>query len=386
MARKIIHIDCDCFYASVEMRDNPSLRGRPVAVGGSAKGRGVLATCNYEARQFGLHSAMPTAIALRKCPDLILVRPRFDVYKQVSAQIRAIFLRYTELIEPLSLDEAYLDVSQVSSFKGSATLIAEDIRQHIEAETGITASAGVAPNKFLAKIASDWRKPNGIYVIRPQDVEGFVASLSVNKIPGVGAASMKKMDALNIRTCADLAMQSEAVLIKHFGKFGRRLASLAVGGDTREVVAHRTRKSLGVERTFHQDVTALSQAQEKLPDLLAEFHRRFARIQKDYRIRNMGVKLKTSDFMLHTMETRSSEVTLELATQLLQHLWDKHGGRVRLLGITAGLDVGNTVTGQQLPLFRSSAGSGPDLFDDQVPLDQDVVQAFDQVSKRDADS
>ena len=213
--RKIIHIDMDSFYASVEVRDNPQLKGLPIAVGGSAQTRGVLATCSYEARKFGIHSAMPVSMALRKCPELIILPVRMTIYKEVSAHIHAIFLQYTDLVEPLSLDEAYLDVTDVTLCKNSATLMAKQIRQEILATQGLTASAGIAPNKFLAKVASDWNKPNGQKVITPDEVDEFVHQLPVNCISGVGKVTAKHMTALNLKTCGDLQALGPDKL-KHF--------------------------------------------------------------------------------------------------------------------------------------------------------------------------
>ena len=220
--RKIIHIDCDCFYAAIEMRDDPRLAGKPLAVGGAADRRGVVATCNYEARAWGVRSAMPMGQALKLCPDLQVVRPRMDAYKAVSREIHAIFRDYTEIIEPLSLDEAYLDVSASSHFDGSATRIAQDIRRRVSQELHITVSAGVAPNKFLAKIASDWRKPNGLFVITPDQVEDFVAALPVNKLHGVGKVTADKLGRLGIDTCLDLRDWSKLALVREFGSFGAR--------------------------------------------------------------------------------------------------------------------------------------------------------------------
>lgn len=207
--RKIIHIDMDCYYAAVEMRDFPEYRGKPLAVGGSSDRRGVISTCNYEARKFGVHSAMATAYALKLCPDLILVPTRMQVYKDVSLQIREIFSRYTQVIEPLSLDEAYLDVSECQQYKGSATLIAAAIRRDILAETGLTASAGIAPVKYLAKVASDLNKPNGQYVITPEAIPEFVKTLSLRKIPGVGKVTAEKLSSLGLNTCGDVQCYSK---------------------------------------------------------------------------------------------------------------------------------------------------------------------------------
>ena len=221
--RKIIHIDCDCFYAAIEMRDDPRLAGRAVAVGGAAERRGVIATCNYEARAFGVRSAMPTRNALRLCPDLLILKPRMDAYREASRQIHAILRDYSELIEPLSLDEAYLEVTDSLHFAGSATRIAEDIRRRVAADVGITVSAGVAPNKFLAKIASDWNKPDGLFVIRPEQVEGFVATLPVARLHGVGKVTAERLKRLGIEHCSQLREWDRLALVREFGSFGERL-------------------------------------------------------------------------------------------------------------------------------------------------------------------
>ena len=248
-SRKIIHIDMDAFYASVEQRDNPELRGKPVAVGGSWE-RGVVAAASYEARKFGVHSAMPSVTAKRRCPDLIFVKPRFDAYKEISEQIRQIFAEYTPIIEPLSLDEAYLDVTENLKGMISATRIAEQIRATIRAETELTASAGVSYNKFLAKLASDYRKPDGLFVITPEMGPGFVETLPVRQFHGVGPATAKKMKQLGIDTGLDLRAQSPAFLQRYFGKMGSYYYWAARGIDERPVRADRIRKSIGVENTF----------------------------------------------------------------------------------------------------------------------------------------
>src|SRR5690242_11134925 len=242
--RKIIHIDMDAFYASVEQRDDPELRGKPVAVGGSRE-RGVVAAASYEARRFGVRSAMPSVTAKRRCPELIFVRPRFDVYRAVSHQVRAILAEYTPLIEPLSLDEAYLDVTENRKAMLSATEIAEEIRARIRAETGLTASAGVSYNKFLAKIASDERKPDGLFVITPKQGPAFVESLPVGKFHGIGPVTRAKMEALGIHNGGDLKRQALSFLQEHFGKAGPYYFSLARGIDERRVTADRVRKSIG---------------------------------------------------------------------------------------------------------------------------------------------
>ena len=239
--RKIIHFDCDCFYASIEMRDNPALRGKPIAVGGSPERRGVVATCNYEAREFGIHSAMASATARRLCPDLIIIRTDMEKYRLASSRIHAIFQRYTDLIEPLSLDEAYLDVSDCDAFRGSAIRIAEAIRNEVRETVGITISAGIAPNKFLAKIASDWNKPDGQFAVLPNEVEDFVAKLAVKKLHGVGKVTAAKMHKLNLKTCKDLQNFGADGLTEHFGSFGERLFQLSKGIDNRPVSTDRIR-------------------------------------------------------------------------------------------------------------------------------------------------
>src|SRR3981081_3535115 len=266
-SRKIIHIDMDAFYASVEQRDNPELRGKPVAVGG-AEARGVVAAASYEARKFGVRSAMPSVIARRKCPDLIFMKPRFDVYKAVSLRIRQIFAEYTLIIEPLSLDEAYLDVTQ--NLKGivSATWIAEEIRARIRSETQLTASAGVSYNKFLAKLASDHHKPDGLFVITPEMGPAFVESLPVRKFHGVGPATARKMEQLGIRTGLDLRAQTLEFLQQHFGKAGSYYYWVARGIDERPVRANRIRKSVGAENTFPADLFTYEAARDALREIV----------------------------------------------------------------------------------------------------------------------
>src|SRR3954468_23091811 len=267
VVRRIIHIDMDAFYTSVEQRDNPGLRGLPVAVGGARK-RGVVAAASYEARRFGVHSAMPSVTARRKCPDLVFVPPRFDVYKAVSLQIRAIFADYTPLIEPLSLDEAYLDVTENLKGIASATRIAEAIRARIRAETGLTASAGVSYNKFLAKLASDQNKPDGLFVITPAQGPAFVGALPVGRFHGVGPATEARMHRLGIRTGADLKAQPLPVLEQHFGKAGPYFYAIACGIDPRPVRPDRIRKSIGAETTLFRDLIELGGMRAELQPIL----------------------------------------------------------------------------------------------------------------------
>ncbi|WP_088210925.1 DNA polymerase IV [Shewanella sp. Shew256] len=336
--RKIIHIDMDCYFAAVEMRDFPEYRGKPLAVGGSRVQRGVISTCNYEARKFGVRSAMATGYALKLCPDLILVPGRMQVYKEVSQQIRAIFSRYTELIEPLSLDEAYLDVSDCKLFKGSATLIAEAIRRDILAETGLTASAGVAPIKFLAKVASDLNKPNGQCVIPPDEVAEFVKSLSLRKIPGVGKVTAEKLSSLGLNTCADVQAYPKQELIARLGKFGAVLVERAHGIDDRGISVSRERKSVGVETTLAQDIHTLEQCQQVMPGLIQELSSRLGRSAKGRQIHKQVVKLKFNDFKQTTIEHRSDEVSVVMFYELLSQAMARQEGRgIRLLGVSVCL-------------------------------------------------
>jgi DNA polymerase-4 len=291
--RKIIHVDMDAFYASVEQRDNPALRGKPIAVGGDGP-RGVLTTCSYEARKFGCRSAMPSVTAKRLCPQLIFVRPRFPVYTAVSHQIREVFREFTPLVEPLALDEAFLDVTADERGIGSATRIAELIRARIKAETGLTASAGVSYNKFLAKLASDQNKPDGLCVIRPGEGAAFVARLPIRRFYGIGPKGADKMAALGIETGADLAARDIQFLREHFGSQADYLYQAARGIDLRRVKADRARKSVGAERTFDHDISsgpALREALERIAQITWD------RIEKSRAAgRTVTLKLKLKDF------------------------------------------------------------------------------------------
>ena len=292
--RKIIHVDMDAFFASVEQRDDPTLRGLPVAVGGS-KGRGVVAAASYEARRFGVRSAMPSATALRLCPTLVFRPPRFEVYKAVSRQIRSVFAEFTPLIEPLSLDEAYLDVTADLRGVGSATRIAELIRARIRSETGLTASAGVSYNKFLAKLASDQNKPDGLCVIRPGEGERFVAGLPVRRFHGVGPRGAEKLAALGIATGADLRAADIALLRAHFGSQADYLYRAARGIDWRRVFPHRTRKSIGGERTYDRDIASGSGLREALEHIIAIVWRDVERLGA--KGRTLTLKLRYADFI-----------------------------------------------------------------------------------------
>ena len=329
----------DAFYVSAEIRDNPKLRGKPVAVGGHSTRRGVLSTCNYIARQFGVRSAMPTAIAIRKCPELIVVPGRMDVYKEISQQVRDVFLRYTEQIEPLSLDEAYLDVTHSTLCQGSATLLAEKIRQEIFDETGLTASAGIAPIKFLAKIASDLNKPNGQYTIAPDNVWDFLTELPLNKISGVGKVTFEKLQRLGFHTCNDIRLSNEAFLNENLGKYGQVLWARCHGIDNRDIEVTRIRKSVGVERTFERDIADIEQLQELLSEkLFPELKRRAQRYLDSRAMNRIGVKLKFNDFQQTTKDQKSFEMNEAMLTELLQQAFARGQGKpVRLLGVHIGL-------------------------------------------------
>ncbi len=295
--RKIIHVDMDAFFASVEQRDDPELRGKPVAVGGSG-GRGVVAAASYEARKFGVRSAMPSVTAKRLCPDLIFVRHRFDAYKEASRQIRAIFEHHTPLVEPLSLDEAYLDVTEDRLGIGSATRIAELIRQEIRAKTKLTASAGVSYNKFLAKLASDQNKPDGMCVIRPGEGADFVAKLPIRRFHGVGPKAEEKMKRLGIETGADLAAKDIEFLRTNFGSFADYLYRAARGIDLRPVSAHRERKSVGGERTFSEDISSGAALRETLDNIVDIVWERVENAKA--KGRTVTLKMKFTDFQTIT--------------------------------------------------------------------------------------
>jgi DNA polymerase-4 len=314
-ARKIIHIDMDAFFAAVEQRDFPDLRNKPLIVGGLPDTRGVVATCSYEARKYGIHSAMPSAHAARLCPAAVFVKPRFEAYREASAQIRKIFTGYTDLIEPPSLDEAYLDVSGSAACQGSATLIAQDIQQKIRQQTELTASAGVSYNKFLAKIASDINKPNGLYVIRPELGTQFIEALPIGKFHGVGKATEKKMQALGIFTGKDLKRLSLALLQHYFGKSGLHYYNICRGTDPRPVNNHRTRKSIGIETTFQKDIDCHDSAMTQLLALLNKALDKTA-CQK-LLAHTLTVKIKYHDFVQITR----SRTLQEPITNRINGLW-----------------------------------------------------------------
>lgn len=337
--KKIIHIDMDCFYAAVEMRDNPRYRNVPIAVGGDPKKRGVVATANYPARQYGIHSAMSMAKAVRLCPHLKIIPGRHSVYKEVSNQIHHIFRRYTQLFEAISLDEAYLDVTDCELFQGSATLIAQDIRQKINQELNLTASAGIAPLKFLAKIASDINKPNGQYVITPDQVSEFIANLPVKKIPGVGKITEQKLAELGIHHCSDVVTYDLNKLLNQFGKLGRTLYECCQGIDSREVNNDRQRKSVGVEQTIAIDIHTWDECLKYCDTLYDELEERLSKVRADLSIARQGVKFKFDDFQLTTQEHIYPKLDKQDLIELAYHIWcerRKERG-VRLIGFHVSL-------------------------------------------------
>ena len=327
----------DAFYASVEQRERPDLKGSPVVVGGDPSGRGVVAASSYEARQYGIHSAMPAATAIRLCPDAVFIKPQFELYRSISEQIRGIMLEYTDLVEPLSLDEAYLDVTENHKGNPSATLIARGIRERIREETGLTASAGVAQNKFLAKIASDYDKPDGLKVITPEQAPAFLDELPIKKFHGIGGATEQKMNNLGIYTGADLKQWSEVELVRVFGKVGRHYYGIVRANDPRPVKPERTRKSIGKEKTFGSDITDKQWLQDYLYRLAQQVSERAARLDTGGRTVTLKIRYKNFDTYTRSqsfaISCREPGQLYKLANNLLEQT--EAGERpVRLLGLT----------------------------------------------------
>ena len=355
--RKIIHVDMDAFYASVEQRDDPALKGRPLAVGGSRE-RGVVAAASYEARAFGVRSAMPSRTAARLCPELVFVPPRFERYREISAQIREVFLEHTALVEPLSLDEAYLDVTDNRKGLPTATAVARAIRAEILARTGLTASAGVSYNKFLAKLASDMRKPNGMFVITPEQGPGFVEGLEVSRFHGIGPATAARMEVLGIRTGCELRERSLAFLKQHFGKAGIHFHAIARGEDHRPVVPDRPRKSFGSETTYDCDLASPGEVEDGIRALAEEVCGWCERMGKTGR--TITVKLRWADFQQGTRSrTLSAPVAgrpelIGIALELIRGLYPLTR-KVRLLGVT----VSNFSQGPEMSVEQRSFAFGP---------------------------
>jgi DNA polymerase IV len=328
--RAIIHLDMDCFYAAIEIRDRPSLRGKPVAVGGARDRRGVLTTCNYEARAFGVHSAMPTFMALQRCPNLIVLPTRFDVYRREAAAIRGILHRFTPVIEPLSLDEAYLDVSE---HPGAPGPLAQVIRGTIFRKTKLTSSAGIGPNKLIAKIACEVNKPNGQFEVKPEQVSEFMEKLAVRKIWGIGEKTERKLQELGVKTCGELQRFLRSELVDLFGKFGLELYDLCRGIDHRPVEPDRPRKSLSTEETFAADLSTLEQCEEKLEELFQDLMADLAQKESTREITKIFVKLKFDDFTRTTAERAGLAPTLEDFRSLLGEAFSRTGKPVRLIGV-----------------------------------------------------
>ena len=328
-SRKILHVDMDCFYAAIEMRERPELAELPIAVGGDS-GRGVLTTCNYLARTYGCRSAMPAFKARDLCPDLVLLPVRFDLYRAESAKIRAIFADFTDRIEPLSLDEAYLDVSHLRS---EAASIAWEIRERIRSQRHLTASAGIAPNKFIAKIASDWKKPDGQFEVAPDEVADFLADLPVEKIWGVGKATATRLHDAGIPTCGAMRERSELELVRRFGKFGSSLYRLCRGIDERAVNPNRERKSVSNERTFRENLTSVDEGLEKLEEILVELRDDLEGRHDEREIRECVVKVKFGDFQTTSAQRAADRVAPEVMRELLAEAWERGQGKsVRLIG------------------------------------------------------
>ena len=333
--RKIIHVDMDAFYASVEQHDDPQLRGKAVAVGGSSQ-RGVVAAASYEARKFGVKSAMSSVIAKRQCPELIFVKPRFERYREISMRIRNIFFEYTDLVEPLSLDEAYLDVTENKKGNPSASLIAKEIRQKIFDKTGLTASAGISINKFIAKVASDYNKPNGQKTVNPENVAAFLEELEIRKFYGVGKVTAEKMYRFGIFTGKDLKEKPLDFLNENFGKSGQFFFDVVRGIHHSEVKPSRIRKSLGAERTFEENISSEVFMLERLENISEEIEKRLTKSKVAGK--TVTLKIKYSDFTLQTRSRTlnyyisSKDLILETAKQLLYQ--EKMKNSVRLLGIS----------------------------------------------------
>jgi DNA polymerase IV len=356
--RKIIHIDMDAFFAAVEQRDFPEYRNKPLIVGGDPFSRGVVATCSYEARPFGIHSAMPTSRAYRLCPEAIFVKPRFEAYREASHAIRQIFFEYTDLVEPLSLDEAYLDVTESSQHDGSATLIAKAIKARIKQQTQLTASAGISYNKFLAKIASDLDKPDGLCLITPKQGVEFVERLPIHKFHGVGKATTRKMHGLGIQTGKDLMKYSLEDLQQYFGKSGLYYFNIAKGIDNRPVVSHRKSRSIGVETTYQQDISGTDLVLEQLQQLFDTALKKVT--DKHLSAHTITVKIKYHDFVQITRSRTLPEIITNsikikpLIDQLLINTDVSHRN-VRLLGVTlSSFDDDKAVlsTVEQIDLFE----------------------------------
>ncbi len=354
--RKIIHVDMDAFFAAVEVRDDPSLRGRPVAVGGDPGRRGVVSTCSYEARRFGIRSGMPSAVAVRRCPDLVFLRPDFERYKAASRHLHAIFEDITDRIEPLSIDEAFLDVTGAPS----ATRIARALRERIRGELRLTASAGVAPNKFLAKVASDLNKPDGLVVVTPKRVDAFVRPLGVERIYGVGPVTAGRLEGMGLRTCADLQALTKDELQRRFGTFGGALYRLCRGIDERPLVTSWERKSLSVEETYAEDLPGVDECLGEIAPLHGQLVGRLERLggrgEPIRGIKTLFVKLKFQDFQVTTVQVSGDRPDLEIFLNLCRKAWGRGRRPVRLVGMGVRFRAESAPGGGQLTLPFAATG------------------------------
>lgn len=344
MIRQVLHVDCDCFFAAVEMRDQPHLRHVPLAIGGASDRRGVISTCNYIARKYGVRSAMASAQAKKLCPDLVLVPGNMQKYREVSLQVMEVLKQYALQFEVVSVDEAYLELAPASN----GEIVAQQIRQQIESELGITVSVGIAPNKFLAKIASDWHKPNGQFAILPSDVDSFVARLEVKKIPGVGPKSAAKLHDMGIYTCGHVRELPHETLLQRFGKFGQLLIERAKGQDNRGLSQGRVRKSISIERTFVEDLQNQSEIEEALSEMWPKFLERIERAGLKLEQLAPFVKVKFADFHVTTLAKQSSQASFDEYLKLLIQASKRDQQTIRLLGLGAKL----LQPSAQLPLFE----------------------------------
>lgn len=348
--RSIIHIDMDCFFAAIEIREYPELANKPVAVGGNPSGRGVLTTCNYIAREYGCRSAMPAFKAMQLCPKLVILPVRHELYREEAHKIRNIFKKTTHIIEPLSLDEAYLDVSHLSS---DPSKIAQQIRLQIKEERGLTSSAGIAPNKMLAKIASDWNKPDGQYQIKHEEIDEFMNDLPAKKIWGVGDKTSQRLDEMGVNTCKELQLIDLPTLHQKFGKFGVSLYQLCRGIDERAVITDRERKSTSVERTFKINISQIKEAKAKFKSILLELKDDLTTNHNDRKLKSAFVKLTFSDFQKTSTEKKSDEINSSLFNELLAVSWGRGNGKsVRLIGAGVRFESKKTKSDfDQLNLF-----------------------------------
>lgn len=337
--QKIIHIDMDCFFAAIEMREDPTLVNIPIAIGGTVESRGVICTANYPARRYGIHSGMSTARTFRLCPHITLLPVRMEFYESVSSEIHNIFSRYTANIEPVSLDEAYLDVTNSRACYGSATLIAQEIREAIYNELHLTASAGVAPIKFLAKIASDINKPNGQFVIVPDHVDFFVRSLPLCKIPGIGPKTAMRLAALGFHICEDVQKSNLVTIIKEFGKLGFEIWQRCHGVDDSPICVEPVRKTVGVEMTLPKDIGSWSECESTIRQLYPELSCKLMSYSPDLMICRQGVKFKFDDFSLTTHEQASQRLNIAASLLAARYVWEsrRNARGVRLLGLNATL-------------------------------------------------